>query len=161
TSRKWKNDRSAYFHRTCLRFCHGPLPRFAAADTKPESTLAEHADRTEFHCSREFIAAAGAGALWLCAHGPNRPSEAIKASQRAWISSSVKPGRLAAGSVDSVPDPGGPVRLDQWGAFNLDGCGPRPSSQGDCGKEIRRRFWTQSHDRGPRKDYRQFPNCCA
>ena len=37
--------------------------------------------------------------------------------------------RLAAGSVDSVPDPGGPVRLDQLGALNLDGRGPRASSQ--------------------------------
>src|SRR5262249_26370312 len=27
TSRKWNNGRSAYFHRTCLWFCHGPLPR--------------------------------------------------------------------------------------------------------------------------------------
>src|SRR3984893_11497690 len=66
--------------------------------------------------------------------------------------------RLAVGSV---PDPAGPVRLDRWGALNLDGRRPRPSSQGDRGKEIRKRFWTQSHDRGPREDYRQFPNCCA
>src|SRR5271166_5006478 len=74
------------------------------------------------------------------------------------LGGTAKPGRLAAGSV---LDPGGPVRLDQWGAFNLDGRRPRPSSQGDRGKEIRKRFWTQSHDRGPREDYRQFPNCCA
>src|SRR5258708_17043611 len=65
--------------------------------------------------------------------------------------------RLAAGSVGSVPDPAGPVRLDQWGAFNLDGCGPRPSSQGDRGKELRKRFWTQSHHPGPRENYRQLP----
>src|ERR1700680_729979 len=44
------------------------------------------------------------------------------------LGGTAKPGRLAAGSVGSVPDPGGPVRLDQWGAFNLDGRGPRPSS---------------------------------
>jgi len=29
TARKWSTDRSADFHRTCLQFCHGPLPRFA------------------------------------------------------------------------------------------------------------------------------------
>jgi hypothetical protein len=28
-SRKWSTDRSADFHRTCLRFCHGPLRRLA------------------------------------------------------------------------------------------------------------------------------------
>src|SRR5215471_9473369 len=35
TSRKWTNGRSACFHCTCLRFCHGPLPRLAEADTNP------------------------------------------------------------------------------------------------------------------------------
>src|SRR5215472_9258251 len=35
TSRKWNNGRSAYFHRTCLWFCHGPLPRLPGADTNP------------------------------------------------------------------------------------------------------------------------------
>jgi len=44
---------------------------------------------TEFHRSREFIAAARASALALRFHGSDRPSEAIKASQRAWISSSI------------------------------------------------------------------------
>jgi hypothetical protein len=39
----------------------------------------KHADRAELHCSREFIAAARAGALDLCAHGPSRPSVAIRA----------------------------------------------------------------------------------
>ena len=53
-------------------------------------TLAEHADRAEFHGSREFIAAAWAGALGLCFHGSNRSSEAIKTSQRAWIASSAR-----------------------------------------------------------------------
>src|SRR5215469_10390136 len=51
------------------------------AGLNPGKTLAEHADRTEFHCSREFIATARAGALWLRAHGPNRPSDGSKASQ--------------------------------------------------------------------------------
>src|SRR4029077_17972134 len=73
------------------------------------------------------------------------------------LGGTAKPRRLAVGSV---PDPGGPVRLDQWGAFNLDGRGPGPCSRGDW-KEIRKRFWTQSHDRGVREDYGQFPNCCA
>ena len=31
TSRKWNNGRSAYFHRACLWFCHGPLPRLPGA----------------------------------------------------------------------------------------------------------------------------------
>jgi len=42
-------------------------------------TLAKHADRAEFQCSREFIAAARAGALGLRAHGPKRPSSEILA----------------------------------------------------------------------------------
>src|SRR5271166_2753925 len=55
-------------------------------------TLAKHADRTEFHCSGKLVAAIRAGALGLRAHGPNRPSDAIKASQSAWISSSISAG---------------------------------------------------------------------
>jgi hypothetical protein len=58
-----------------------------------------------------------------------------------------------------------PVNLFAWTNWELliwmDARGPRPSSQGERGKEIRKRFWTQSHDRGPRENYRQFPNCCA
>jgi len=46
-------------------------------------TLAEHADRAEFHRSRKLVAAARAGALGLRFHGSDRSSEAIKASQRA------------------------------------------------------------------------------
>ena len=38
-------------------------------------TLAQQADRTEFHCSRKLVAAARAGALGLCAHSPNRSVE--------------------------------------------------------------------------------------
>jgi hypothetical protein len=38
--------------------------------------LAQHADRTEFHRSRKLIAAARAGTLGFCAHGPNRSSAA-------------------------------------------------------------------------------------
>jgi hypothetical protein len=59
--------------------------------------LAKHADRTEFHCTRKLIAAAWAGAFGLRAHGPNRPSDAIKASQSAWISSSF------SAKSDTVP----------------------------------------------------------
>src|SRR6266481_4201530 len=55
-------------------------------------SLAKHADRTELHCSRKLVTATGAGALGLRFHGPNRPSVAIKASQRAWISSSISVG---------------------------------------------------------------------
>src|ERR1700693_5042297 len=55
-------------------------------------SLAKHADRTEFHCSRKLVTATPAGALELRAHGANRPSDAIKASQRAWISSSSSAG---------------------------------------------------------------------
>src|SRR6476646_1974053 len=55
-------------------------------------SLTKHADRTEFHRSGKLITAARAGALWLRVHGPNRPSDAIKASQSAWISSSISVG---------------------------------------------------------------------
>src|SRR5215471_8283852 len=41
TSRKWNNGRSADFHRTCLWFCHGPLPRLPGADTNPEAVSAD------------------------------------------------------------------------------------------------------------------------
>src|ERR1700751_6025202 len=51
--------------------------------------VAEHAHRTKFRRSRKFVAAARAGALGLLAHGANRPSKAIEASQRAWISCSA------------------------------------------------------------------------
>src|SRR5262249_47560637 len=53
-------------------------------------TLAKHAHRAEFHRSGKLVAAARAGALGLRFHGSKHPSEAIKASQRAWISSSVR-----------------------------------------------------------------------
>src|SRR6516162_3497833 len=56
---------------------------------RPSDSLAKHANRTEFHCSRKLIAAARAGASELRFHGPNRPSDAIKASQGAWISLSI------------------------------------------------------------------------
>src|ERR1700757_1766559 len=51
-------------------------------------TLAKQAYRTEFHCSGKLVTATQAGSLGLRFHGSDRPSEAIKASQRAWILSS-------------------------------------------------------------------------
>ena len=50
--------------------------RLAGLNPASES-LAKHADRTEFHCSRKLVTATRAGALGLRAHGPNRPSAAI------------------------------------------------------------------------------------
>ena len=72
-----------------------PASRRSSSDRLPVSKcLPKHAYRTEFHRSRKLIAAARAGALGLRAHGPNRPSDAIKASQSAWISSSISAGDL-------------------------------------------------------------------
>src|SRR6201982_2728205 len=54
--------------------------------------LARHAHRTELHRSRKLVTTAWTGASGLYAHGPNRPSDATKASQSAWISSSFSVG---------------------------------------------------------------------
>ena len=48
-------------------------------------TLAEHAYRTEFHRSRKLVAAGRTGALGLRAHGPNRPSVAIRADSNTTL----------------------------------------------------------------------------
>jgi|SRR6516162_5964892 len=56
---------------------------------RASKSLLKHADRTEFHRSRKLIATAWTDALGLRFHGSERPSEASKASQRAWISSSA------------------------------------------------------------------------
>ena len=53
------------------------LGRRRAAFRRARESRAKHADRAEFHRSRELVPAAGAGALRLCAHVPNRPSAAI------------------------------------------------------------------------------------
>src|SRR6516164_7699258 len=48
--------------------------------------LAKQADRTEFHCPREFIAAARAGALGLRAHDPKsllQPTEKARSNERS------------------------------------------------------------------------------
>jgi hypothetical protein len=68
------------------------LRRRLAGFNPVSKSLAKHAYWTEFHCSRKLVAAARAGALGLRLHGFNRPSEAIKASQSAWISSSISAG---------------------------------------------------------------------
>src|SRR5580700_785910 len=68
-----------------------PRRRLAGLNVASES-LAKHADRTEFHCPRKLVTTNRAGASVLRFHGPNRPSVAISASQRAWISSSISAG---------------------------------------------------------------------
>jgi hypothetical protein len=74
----------------CWRACF--LRRRLIGLNVTSKSLAKHADRTEFHCSRKLIAADRARALGLRAHGSNRPLDAIKASQSAWISSSTSAG---------------------------------------------------------------------
>src|SRR6516162_5006876 len=67
------------FHRPFRRRLDCFLDRRLAGLNATSKTLAEHADRAEFHRSREFIAARWAGALGLHLHGPNRPSVGIRA----------------------------------------------------------------------------------
>src|SRR6266403_453431 len=63
-----------------LRFWFDRFLKRRLAGLDPASkTLAKHAYRTEFHCSRKLVAAARAGALGLRFHGPNRRT---RASQR-------------------------------------------------------------------------------
>src|ERR1700730_13208699 len=66
--------------------------------------LAKHADRTEFHCSRKLVAAARAGSLGLHAHGPNRPSAAIRKqpprSTERRESASTAPAKLLSRSTN-------------------------------------------------------------
>jgi hypothetical protein len=50
------------------------LERRLAGRNPTSKTLAKHADRTEFHCSRKLVTAARAGALGLRAHFPNHPT---------------------------------------------------------------------------------------
>src|SRR5215475_13049432 len=45
------------------------LKRRLAGFNPASKTLAEHADRAEFHCSRKLVAATRADTLWLRAHG--------------------------------------------------------------------------------------------
>jgi hypothetical protein len=66
-----------------------PGSRKLVRRNRASNSLAKHADRTEFHCSRKLVTATRAGTLGLCTHAPNRPSHSIETSQRAWISSSA------------------------------------------------------------------------
>src|SRR5262249_3106024 len=62
------------------------LPRLNAAS----KTLAEHADRAEFHRYRDLVAAARAGALDLRFHRPT--TLASPEASEAWISSAISAG---------------------------------------------------------------------
>src|SRR5215510_3253525 len=72
------------------------LKRRLAGRNHVSETLAKHADRTEFHCSRKLVTAAWADASGLRAHGPNRAPVAFRASQSAWISSPISAGSETA-----------------------------------------------------------------
>jgi len=56
TSRKWNNGRSAYFHRTCLWFCHGPLPRLPRTKTNPPGVSANIVRNTQEEADRASVA---------------------------------------------------------------------------------------------------------
>ena len=62
--------------------------------------LAEHAYRAEFHCSREFIATARAGALGLCAHAPNRRSVATSVEHKTTLHRAVRNRAAQSGGGD-------------------------------------------------------------
>src|SRR5271165_62446 len=79
-------------HRLFRRWLDRFLERRLAGFNTVSKSLAKHAAWTEFHCSRKLITTDRAGASVLRFHGPNRPSVAIRASQRAWISSSISAG---------------------------------------------------------------------
>src|SRR4029077_9018027 len=65
--------------------------RLAGVTLRVES-LAQDAHRTEFHRSRKLSAAGQTGASVLHFHGLNRPSDATRAPQSAWIAPSISPG---------------------------------------------------------------------
>jgi hypothetical protein len=65
--------------------------RLAGFKVTTESPV-QHAHRTEFYCSRKLSAAGRTGASFLHFHGLNRPSDATRAAQSAWISSPISPG---------------------------------------------------------------------
>src|SRR6516164_3631076 len=83
------------------------LERRLAGLNPTGKTLAKHADRAEFQCSREFIAAARAGALGLRAHGLNRPSVATSARSNTTLApsgaklASTAPGKLLSRSTNN------------------------------------------------------------
>src|SRR5260370_17991547 len=57
----------------------GFLERRLAGHNPASKTLAKHADRTEFHCSRKLVTATRAGALGLFPRGSNPPSATFRA----------------------------------------------------------------------------------
>src|SRR5271167_4543628 len=48
-------------------------------------TLAQQADRAEFHCSRKLVTTTRTGALGLRHHGSSRPSAAIRAESNSTL----------------------------------------------------------------------------
>ena len=50
------NGRSAYFHRTCLWFCHGPLPRLPRTKTNPPGVSANIVRNTQGEADRASVA---------------------------------------------------------------------------------------------------------
>src|SRR5580704_7453655 len=76
-------------HRLFRRRLDRFLERRLAGFNPGSKTLSKHAYRTEYHRSRKLVAADRADTSGLRFHGPNRPSDATRASQRAWISSSI------------------------------------------------------------------------
>src|SRR5271166_1672659 len=61
-------------------------------------TLAQQADRAEFHCSRKLVTTTRTGALGLRHHGPSRPSAAIRAESNSTLHRVARnrPARLLA-----------------------------------------------------------------
>src|SRR5271157_5733147 len=76
-------------HRLFRRWLDRFLERRLAGFNPGSKTLAKHAYRTEYHRFRKLVAANRADTSGLRFHGPNCPSDATRASQRAWISSSI------------------------------------------------------------------------
>src|SRR5271165_3754738 len=78
------------------------LQRRLAGSNPASKTLAQHAYRTEFHRFRELVAADRAGALGLRAHGPNRPSAAMRAESNTTLPRAVR-NRPAAAAANDGP----------------------------------------------------------
>src|ERR1700730_9185138 len=78
-------------HLFCCRLEYILRRRLAGLNPVSKS-LAKNADWTEFHCSRKLTVAGWTGASVLHFHGLNRPSDATRASQTEWISSSISAG---------------------------------------------------------------------
>src|SRR5262249_23257680 len=75
--------------------------RSPAGFSPPSKAFAKHAYRAEFHRSRELIATAWARASEFRFHGSYRPSDAIRASRSARISSSISAGSNTARPISS------------------------------------------------------------